>query len=187
MSNRLNVRAALAATILALGIGGPATPARAQESSKIGVFDSKEVFESSAEGQRLQRFLEEKREELKKGVSAKEEEIRLLQQKLREGEFTLSDDKKTEIQKDLQRKLVQLDSLRQEANNNLRIEVEDVQKQLERKLLDIVREVGAEHSYAVILEKKTQVVFAAPNTDITHLVIERFNEKYPPRDEAPGR
>ena len=91
------------------------------------------------------------------------------------------------MRRDLQRRLVELDSLRQEANSNLRIEVDDVQAQLNRKLLEVVGEVGAERSFAVILEKKTQVVFAAPRIDITRLVIERFDEKYPAQDEATGQ
>ena len=187
MNNKLKATARYAVAILILTTAGAMTPALAQNATKIGVFDSKEVFEGSAEGRRLQKFLEGKRNEFKARVDDKQSEIRLLQQKLREGEFTLADDKKKQLQKDLQRRLVEFDSLQQEANSNLRIEVDDVQQQLNQKLLEVGGEVGAENSFAVILEKKTQVVFAAPSIDITHLVIERFNQKYPAQDEAPGR
>ena len=187
MNMKLNTTVRYAAAVLALVMAGAMVPALAQDVGKIGVFDSKEVFEGSAEGQRLQKFLEGKRNEFKKSVDDKESEIRLLQQRLREGEFTLSEDKKSEYQKDLQRRLVELDSLRQEANSNLRIEVDDVQQQLNRKLLEVVGEVGAENSFAVILERKTQVVFASANIDITQMVIERFNLKYPEQSAAPGR
>ena len=152
MSNKLNARLRSVAATLVLVIAGMMTPALAQDADKIGVFDSKEVFEGSAEGQRMQKYLESKRNEFKKTVDDKEAEIRLLQQKLREGEFTLSDDKKGELRRDLQRRLVEFDSLKQEANSNLRIEVDDVQQRLNRKLLEVVGEVGAENSFAVILE-----------------------------------
>lgn len=186
MIKKLNASALVGVAILAVGSWGASRPARAQEVLKVGVFDSKEVFEGSSEGRRLQRMLEARRTELKQSVDDKEAEGRLLQQKLREGEFTLSDDKKGELQKSLQRKLVELDSLRQEASNNLRIEVEDVQSQLNRKLLAVVAEVGRENGYSLILEKKTQAVFASPSIDITDLVIERFNSKYPATDAAAG-
>ena len=105
MNMKLNTTVRYAAVALVLVMAGAMVPALAQDVGKIGVFDSKEVFEGSAEGQRLQKFLEGKRNEFKKSVDDKESEIRLLQQKLREGEFTLSEDKKSEYQKDLQRRL----------------------------------------------------------------------------------
>ncbi len=163
--------------VLTLALAAPA--ARAQAATKIGVFDSKVVFDKTAEGQRLQKHLNDKRDEYRAGVTAKEEEIRSLQQKLREGEFTLSDERKSIMQKDLQRKLVELDSIKQEANNNLRIELEDVQGQLDRKLLEVVREVGSEGSFALILERNTQVVYASETVDISQLIVDRFNQKYP--------
>jgi Skp family chaperone for outer membrane proteins len=170
-------RAGLIVLLLAVGC---AAEALAQTPSKIGVFDSKTVFEQSAEGQRLQKTLQQKRDEFRGGLSAKEEEIRQLQQKLREGEFSLSEEKRSEMQKDMQRRMLELDSLKQEASNNMRIELEDVQETLDRKLIEVVQEIGAEGSYALILEKNTQVVFASPSMDISREVIERFNRKYPP-------
>ena len=174
-----------ATVLLAVTLGaGFATPTAQAQEGKIGVFDSKAVFQTSAEGKRLQLYLTEKREEFKARVDSKENEARLLQQKLREGEFTLAIDKKEDLQKEMQRKLVELESIRQEATNNLKIEIEDVQVQLERKLLSVVSEVGAQGNYTVILEKNTQVVFASPAVDITQTVVDRFNEKFPAQAAA---
>jgi Skp family chaperone for outer membrane proteins len=156
-----------------------APAARAQGVTKIGVFDSKVVFDQTAEGQRLQKHLNTKRDEYRASVNAKEEGLRALQQKMREGEFTLSAERKSLMQKDLQRKLVELDSVKQEANNNLRIELEDVQGQLDRKLLEVVQEVGSEGSFSLILERNTQVVYASDAVDISQLIVDRFNQKFP--------
>ena len=152
--------------------------------TRVGVFDSKRVFEGTEEGKRLQKFLNDKREELRANLGSKQQEIRALEQKLGEGEFTLADDKKAEIQKDAQRKLVELNSMEQEAKNNLRLEVEDAQAQLERKLVEIVGELGREQGFAMILERNTQVVYAADAVDITPEVVERFNRKYPGSPEG---
>jgi len=83
------------------------------------------------------------------------------------------------MQKSLQQKLVQLDSAKQEANTNLRIELEDVQNQLDRRLLEIIEELGATHSFSLIFESNTQVVYAASAVDISQMVVNLFNEKYP--------
>jgi outer membrane protein len=189
--------ARLVAVLLVLGAAGIAPPSSAQTPAqtppvaplKIGVFDSKGVFDGAAEGQRLQKFLNDKRETLKNGISAKEQEVRALQQKISEGEFTLAAEKKTELQKEAQRKMVELDSARQEATNNLKLELDDVQSQLEHKLIDVVSELGREQGYALIIEKNSQAVFAADSLDITPLIVERFNRKYPARSEpaAPGK
>lgn len=174
MSRRILTLAALAAILVLPGL------APAQETLKVGVFDSKVVFAETAEGQRLQKVLNDKREEFRAEIQIKEEGIRELQQKLKEGEFTLSDDRKNLLQKNLQQKLVQLDSARQEANTNLRIELEDVQNQLDRKLLEIIRAVGNQQNFSLIFESNTQVVYAAAAVDISQSVVDLFNEKYPP-------
>ena len=173
MSRRILTLAALAAILLLPGL------APAQETLKVGVFDSKVVFAETAEGQRLQKVLNDKREEFRGEIQIKEQGIRELQQKLKEGEFTLSDDRKSLMQKNLQQKLVQLDSAKQEANTNLRIELEDVQNQLDRKLLEVIEELGAANSYSLIFESNTQVVYAAAAVDISQQVVNLFNEKYP--------
>ena len=174
MSRRILTLAALAGILLLPGL------APAQETLKVGVFDSKVVFAETAEGQRLQKVLNDKREEFRGEIQLKEQGIRELQQKLKEGEFTLSDDRKSLMQKNLQQKLVQLDSAKQEANTNLRIELEDVQNQLDRKLLEIIRAVGEKGSFSLIFESNTQVVYAAAAVDISQMVVDLFNETYPP-------
>ena len=158
----------------------------AQDAIKVGVFDSKIVFAETAEGQRLQQQLNDKREEFRAGITQKETDIMDLQQKLKEGEFTLSDDRKGLMQKTLQQKLVLLDSAKQEANTNLRIELEDVQNQLDRKLLEVIEEVGASQNFSLIFESNTQVVYAASTVDISQMVVNLFNEKYPATAAAAG-
>ena len=174
MSRRILTLAALAGILLLPGL------APAQETLKVGVFDSKVVFAETAEGQRLQKVLNDKREEFRGEIQLKEQGIRELQQKLKEGEFTLSDDRKSLMQKNLQQKLVQLDSAKQEANTNLRIELEDVQNQLDRKLLEIIQSLGQDQNYSLIFESNTQVVYAAAAVDISQMVVDLFNETYPP-------
>jgi Skp family chaperone for outer membrane proteins len=169
----------LTALMTAAALVAP-SPGLAQSGPKIGVFDSKVVFEQTAEGQRLQKQLNDRRDDLRSQVEAKESEARDLQQKLREGEFTLSEERKNMLQKELQRKLVELDSLKQEANSTLRLELEDVQQQLDSKLMAVVQEIGAEQAFDLIFERNTQVVFANSTVDISPLVVERFNSKYPP-------
>ena len=100
MSRRTATLAVLALILFLPGL------AAAQDSFKIGVFDSKKVFAETAEGQRLQQQLNDKREEFRAEITGKEDEIRDLQQKLKEGEFTLSDERKGLLQKNLQQKLV---------------------------------------------------------------------------------
>jgi len=174
----------LAVLVAALGLW--AVDGHAQTTTKIGVFDSKTVFNDTAEGKRLQQHLNQKRDEYRQGITAKEEEAQALQQQLLEGEFTLSNERKSLLQTDLQRLMVSLDSMKQEANNNLRIDLEDVQNELDRKLLEVVEELGVELGYAVILEKNTQVVFASAATDISQVVIDRFNQKYPGATGTPA-
>jgi Skp family chaperone for outer membrane proteins len=176
MSKRILTLAAVAAIFLLPGL------APAQETFKVGVFDSKVVFAETSEGQRLQKLLNDKREELRANIELKEQGIRDLQQKFKEGEFTLSEDRKSLMQKNLQQKLVQLDSAKQEANTNLRIELEDVQNQLDRKLLEIIQSLGQDQNYSLIFESNTQVVYAAAAVDISQAVVDLFNERYPPAD-----
>ena len=60
----------LAALVAVLGLW--AVDGRAQSASKIGVFDSKTVFNDTAEGKRLQQHLNQKRDEYRLEITAKQ-------------------------------------------------------------------------------------------------------------------
>ena len=77
----------LAVLVAALGLW--AVDGRAQTTTKIGVFDSKTVFNDTAEGKRLQQHLNQKRDEYRQEITAKEEEAQALQHflRVREEEF----------------------------------------------------------------------------------------------------
>src|SRR5213594_3379629 len=80
-----------------------ASSAGAQE-LKIGTFDFDRVSKDTQEGQRLQKQLKDFQEKKQAGLATKEKELKDLQDQLQTQALSLSPERRTAMEKDLQRK-----------------------------------------------------------------------------------
>ena len=90
---------ALAAFLAASG----AAWAQGQAPSKIGVFDAQRISEETAEGKRIQTKLNGFRDKKQAEIVEKEKAVQALQEKLQAQTLSLSPDKRTELEKEIQR------------------------------------------------------------------------------------
>lgn len=149
---------------------------------KIGVFDSQRLSEETEQGKKFQLELDQFRKEKYAEIDAKEKEIKSMEDQLKAQELSLSEEKRADLQKEIQRKFVELQRLRDDASRDFQNELLEVQKKFQAELLDIVTQIGREQGYTIIFEK-IQVIYFSGVVDITNDVIAKFNESYLSKQE----
>ncbi len=161
-----------------------ASPALSQ--IKIGVFDSQRLSEETEQGKKFQAELDEFRGKKAREIEAKEKEIKDLEDQLKAQELSLSEEKRSNIQKEIQKKYVEMQRMRDDASRDFQSELLEVQKKFQDELLQIVAEIGREQGYTVIFEK-IQVIYFSGVVDITNDVIAKFNEAYLGQQKEEGK
>jgi Skp family chaperone for outer membrane proteins len=148
--------------------------------AKLGVFDFQRVSEETARGQELRANLEKFGDKKKGELAAKESELKTLEDQYKAQAFSLAPDRRAQMEKDLQKKQLDLQSSRESAQKEMQIEVNEAQGKFNEELIKVISAVGKERGYTLIFAKE-QVAFASETVDITSEVIERFN-----KDSAKG-
>lgn len=144
---------------------------------KIGVFDANRVSEESDEGKRIAARLTSFGERKKSEIGAKEKEIADLRQQLDSQTLSLSPEKQAQLQKDIQRKGLELQQAQESARNEFQIEVSEAQNKFQEQLLRVINQFGRDEGFTLVLERATGgVAFAAESIDVTTAIVDKFNQ-----------
>jgi outer membrane protein len=165
-------------TILILSLVAATGLARAQSAAlKIGVFDANRVSEESDEGKRIASRLTALGDKKKGEISAKEKEIADLRQQLESQTLSLSPEKQSQLQKDIQKKGLELQQAQESARNEFQIEVSEAQNKFQDQLLRVISQFGRDEGFTLVLERATGgVAFAAESIDVTTAIVDKFNQ-----------
>src|SRR5262245_819853 len=144
---------------------------------KIGVFDANRVSEESDEGKRIASRLTAFGDKKKAEIAAKEKEIADLRQQLDSQTLSLSPEKQTQLQKDIQKKGLELQQAQEAARNEFQIEVSEAQNKFQEQLLRVINQFGRDEGFTIVLERATGgVAFAAESIDVTTAIVDKFNQ-----------
>jgi outer membrane protein len=174
----MRTKAALGSLLGALLICmlGPGS-AEAQSALKVGVIDARRAMANSKEGKQAEKtitgLMEKKREQLR----PQEEQYKRKKEELETSRYVLSKealaDKELELLKlenDLKRSM-------SAAQEEIEIEERKAMAPIFTKIQQVLKDVGAEQGFSVILEKSApSMLFYDQKLDITDLVIQRLNE-----------
>jgi outer membrane protein len=149
---------------------------------RLGVFDPQRVSEETAEGKRVQNELSTLRDKMQGEISAKEATINELQQQLNQQALSLSADKRTSLQMDIQRKLLDLNNANDLASRELQLEVAAAQAKFNEKLMVVVEAVGREEGFDLILDRSL-VAWSSEQIGMTTAIIDSFNKMFPATGE----
>jgi outer membrane protein len=170
---------AVVMVVLAATVGAQQVP-KAPEAPKLGlaVIDVNVLVQDSAAGKeamgRLKKAQDEKITQRKKLA----DEAEALQKQLEAQRVTLADSKVQDLQKQIEDKGIALKRFDDDAQQQL----QEMQKKeldgLEKQIMPIIQEVGREMKLQMIFNKfQSGLVYADEATDITDLVLRRFNTK----------
>lgn len=150
----------------------------AAQDVKIAYVDLQRALNEVEDGKAAKGKLKKMFEDRQKQLDAEQEELRKYKEKL-EGEIKgnlLSDEAKREKAMEYQRKFYEL----QMTFTKLQKELTEAEAKETRKIFErfqkILKDVGLEKGYTIILEKtESSILWAPASLDITDLLIQRYN------------
>jgi len=154
------------------------TPALAQSGSvKVAVIDVERILTESSRGKAALDEIETLRKQKQSEGENLQKEIVDLRQRLNEGRLSLSEDKITELQKQLEDKTISLKRFQDDANRELGKKRDQVLKAIEDSVFPVINQIGKEQGYTLIFNKfSSGLVYADEAVDITDEVIARYNQ-----------
>jgi len=179
-----SMKAAVCLLTLVAAAAGPAW-GQAAVPEKIGVFDAQRVSEETAEGKRIQDRLTKFSEKKRADLAAKEREAQDLQEKLNAQALSLSPEKRSGMEKDLQKKVLELNQAREAAQREMQLEVAEAENGFREKLVAAVESFGRDEAFAVVLDRNA-VAYFHPSRDVTTAIVDRFNKMFPVPQDAPA-
>jgi len=171
--------------LLVLMTGTAPVGAQQAEPARIGVFDPETVWKLTEVGKKYNADLSEARDKLQAEIDRKQAEIDASRDKLRQQQASLSDDKASQMQKDIQNRMIELNRLNDDATREMKSQLGEVQNRFQQMLVDTVEAFGKEKNFTLILNKGV-IDYNAPQIDVTQSLIQKFNEmhKAPPSPVA---
>lgn len=162
--------------------------AQTPSSLKIGVFDANRVSEETEEGKRIAAKLSQFGEKKKAELAAKDKEISDLRAQLDSQNLSLSPEKVQQMQKDVQKKGLELQQAQEAARNEFQIEVSEAQNKFQEQLIRVINQFGRDEGFTLVIERSTGgVAFASESIDVTTAIVDKFNELVKgPADAAPA-
>ena len=144
---------------------------------KVGVFDANRVSEETDEGKRIAAKLSAFGEKKKAELAAKDKEIGDLRAQLESQNLSLSPEKMQQMQKDVQRKGLELQQAQEAARNEFQIEVSEAQNKFQEQLIRVINQFGRDEGFTLVIERSTGgVAFASESIDVTTAIVDKFND-----------
>lgn len=163
---------------MVLILAAAAGPAAAQSALKLGVFDPQRVSDETAEGKRVQADLAAFQQKKQQELRSMQTEVEEMRKQLSGQALSLSAEKRAEIEKSIQKKILDLQSAEESANRQFQLEITNAQKRFEGQLRQVVEGFGREEGFTLILDAAT-VVWASEGIDVTTAIVDRFNKAVP--------
>jgi outer membrane protein len=153
-----------------------ATAAPAQEAPlKIAIVDLERVVTQSAQGQALQKKLEQFKAETQALLDARAAEGQALRKQITDGANSLSETRLGELQKQMEDLQITIRRLQDDKQREGQKMQNDGLRQIEIAIEPVIRQLRDEHDLDLILNNVPGVVvMAGPRLDITQEVVDRL-------------
>ena len=156
--------------------------AQGQVPTKIAIIHVQNAILSTKDGQKaaadLQTTFNPRQQELEK----KRTELAALQDQLRKGSATMSDDAKTKLVREIDATTTRVNRDTQDAQSDLDEAQGKVMQELGGKMMAVLEKYATQNAFAVVLDvsnPQTPVLWAASAVDITNDIVKLYDQAYP--------
>ncbi len=163
--------------LVSVAVAALAAPMFAQNvPARVAVIDVQRVLTTSTAGKAAYDRLKKLQEERIEKAKAMDDEIRRLDTDINTKKLSLSEDKLTEMQKQLSDKKIAMQRYAQDADREVGEARDRALLELENKIKPVIDQIGKEMGLAAIFNKfESGLVYASDAIDITDTMIQRFN------------
>jgi outer membrane protein len=153
--------------------------AQAQTPNKVGVIQVQEAILSTKEGQKAATELQDKFKGRRAELEKKQNNIAQLQDQLKKGGATMSDDAKSQRMRDIDSKTTVLKRDSEDFDTDLQEEEGKLMQELGGKMMKIIEKYATDNGFAVILDvsnPQTPILWRATAVDITAEIIQLYDK-----------
>ena len=173
--------------------GAAALPAQ----SKVAVIDMRGAIESTQEGQKAAGELKTRYEPKQSEIKQKGDEINLLQEQLKRGSNTLSDEAKQKLVSEIDQKTKSYNRVAEDAQSDYQQDVNRITQELGQKVYVVLQKYALDNGYTLVLDiagGQGPVLWNANGIDITADIVRLYDKNAPvagstprPASTSPGR
>ena len=177
---------ALLLTSAAWAQGGAAAPA----AGKVAVINIQSAITGTSEGKQAAAELQSQFTPRQNELDNLRKQIDDLQNRLRNGATTLSDEEKARLQRQGESLTRVFQRKQQEMQDDANDAQREVVDRIGRKMLEVIDKYSKENGYSVVFDisaQNTPVVYAANQNDITQDIVRLFDQAYPVKAAATPR
>jgi outer membrane protein len=167
--------------LVTVAVAALAAPMFAQSApNRVAVIDVQKVLQTSNAGKAATERLRKMQEERVARAQKMEEDMRNIDNEINTKKLSLSEDKLTDLAKQLSDKKIAAQRFAQDAEREVGEARDKTLLELQNKILPVIDGIGKEMGLARIFNKfESGLVYASDAIDITDTVIKRFNDVAP--------
>lgn len=172
-----SITTALAACGLAAAL-----QAQQQQPTKVGIIHIQQAIISTKDGQKAAAELQERFDPKRKELEKKQSEIQALQEQLRRGANTLSEEARQKLMREIDARTRALNRETEDAQAEFDQEQQKILQELGGRLMQIIDKYARDNGFALILDvssPQTPVLYAANSIDITQAIVELYDKNSP--------
>ena len=166
-----------------------AAVAPAQTPTKVAIINLQNAILSTKDGQKASAEMAAKFNPKKSELDKRQAEVQGLQDQLRKGQATMSEDAKQKLMRDIDSNSTRLKRDTEDAQAELDEETGKVYQELGNKMTDVVIKYATQNGYAMVVDVSNQqspVFWAAPEIDITNEIVKLYDQAHPATATTPA-
>jgi outer membrane protein len=170
-------------SLAVLGLGAtliaPMAKAQTPAPSKVAVIDIQAAIAQTNDGKKAGADMKTKFTPKQDELQKKQKDIEAMQEQLRKGQNTLSEDNRQKMMRDIDQKSTGLKRDGDDFNQDVQTETQRIMGDLYPKMITVLNKYATENGYAVVLDyssQQTPILFAASSVDITKDIIAIYDK-----------
>lgn len=156
--------------------------AQAAAPTKVGIINIQQAILATGDGKKAVSELEQKFAPTKAQIDKMQNDVLQVEDKLKKGAQTLSDDARQQLMRDRDQKSTALKRATEDAQAEAEQEQGRLMNTLFQRIMQVVTKYGNDNSFAIIIDvssPQTPVMYAANGIDITKDIVDLYDKNAP--------
>ena len=165
-----------------LGVTMLAQAQAAAPPTKVGIINIQQAILSTGDGKKAVSELEQKFAPTKAQIDKMQNDVLQVEDKLKKGAQTLSDDARQQLMRDRDQKSTALKRATEDAQAEAEQEQGRLMNTLFQRIMQVVTKYGNDNGFAIIIDvssPQTPVMYAANGIDITKDIVDLYDKNAP--------
>src|SRR5438270_3055482 len=174
---------------LALGISMLANAQAATTPTKVGIIHIQNAILATKDGQKAANELQSKFGPTKSQIDKMQSDVLQVEDKLKKGSQTLSEDARQQLMRDRDQKATALKRATEDAQAEVEQEEGKIMQELGQRVMQVVAKYANDNGFAIIIDvssQQTPVLWAANGIDITKEIVDMYDKNAPAATTGPA-